>query len=982
MDLKDFLQLVTPDGKRCIAMQTDVGFMQMPADSLDEAVRLAGWVDSKQKNAYFALATFNEEYKNDKGKRRVKRKRKNVDQLKSLWVDIDYKSCVPATRVGALQAITSFLAKTGFPKPTAMVSSGNGLHLYWPLSSPLGLGEWLPIAEGFKQLCQIEGLPADHACTADASRVLRPVGTHNWKDADNPKAVVWVGGSGDSYTPDVLISALRQCSVEPASNSRVPQKRSGSIGSADGSEDGLGNLPEHLRKATEGSSSANEYTHGTGKRPQNTKGVFQKCAALRSILSTGGADQDEPEWSATLTLLAHLDDGAKFVHAMSEKHPDYDADTTMEKWQQKLEAVEDGTGPTLCSTFETWHEDKCKACPFYRSKKVKTPKSLAYMDDPPPPDDKSPKLKLVPIGGKSNYPKGYRMGGNKDCVERSIWNDETKQYEWQPVLRQVWELHKVQRSLQSDDFQMYVVNRNGSSVRKLEVPSMFLGSNPDFAKVIAQKGCPVTDANEFKELRRLMDTWLNELRAANNVEDVTGQLGWIIDTETDTHPVLGFATGTTAYYRNGDVREGVVTAVGKYKGIVDSFKPQGELQPWKDAAAAIVDQGCNHLITLLSTAFAAPLMRFTDQPGAVVSVVSEDSAAGKSTGLRLAQAVWGNPRHAPATMDDTQTVVKNKLAFLQNLPAYWDEVRGDEHKMQGFVQIAFQVAQGRDRERANSKAETIRAEEWQTLLAACSNESLFDLAAEKAVESNAGIYRIFEVKVAPNEYPAHDSEIMAMVSNLDSHYGQAGLVYAKYLAENFETIQDEVRQFRLALEKKANLQGPERFWIAAITAMILGARYAGKCGLVEIDTKHLLNYLLNSLQKLRARAVLGKQRLSPRELVAAYAQQHQDGKVTVDWFPQGPGKPREPVLQGNHAHVRKTMYVEATEINCIMVSKSDFRTWLQKSKDIKWNDKIIGEFERDLWMVEKKCQLAAGTKYKLPRSQCLIFDLNERDDNA
>jgi hypothetical protein len=73
-------------------MQTDVGFMQMPATTVKEAVRLAEWVDGKHKNAYFALATFKEEYKNEKGKRRVKRKRKNVDQLKSLWVDIDY-SC-------------------------------------------------------------------------------------------------------------------------------------------------------------------------------------------------------------------------------------------------------------------------------------------------------------------------------------------------------------------------------------------------------------------------------------------------------------------------------------------------------------------------------------------------------------------------------------------------------------------------------------------------------------------------------------------------------------------------------------------------------------------------------------------------------------------------------------------------------------------------------------------------------------------------
>jgi hypothetical protein len=669
---------------------------------------------------------------------------------------------------------------------------------------------------------------------------------------------------------------------------------------------------------------------------------------------------------------------------MSKGHPDYDPDTTMEKWQLKVEAVEDGTGPTLCRTFEGWHEDICKACPFHNSKKVKTPKSLAYMDDPAPQqDDKSkPSLKLVPVGHKIKMPKGYRVDGNGSAIERSMWNDESKQYEWVQVIRQVWELRKARRSIQNDNYELALTNKHGVSTRKFEIPAWYLGSNPDMAKALADNGCPIVDANEFKEFRKLMSTWLDELRGNNDVEDVTGQLGWITDPEEEDSPVRGFATGVSAYYVNGEVREGVVAAVGKYKGIAPSFKPKGDIQPWKDAAAAIVDQGCDHLITLLATAFAAPLMRFTDQPGAVVSVVSEDSAAGKSTGLRLAQAVWANPRHAPATMDDTQTVVKNKLAFLQNLPAYWDEVRGDEQKMQTFVQIAFQVAQGRDRERANSKAETIRAEEWQTILAACSNESLFDLAAERAAESNAGIYRIFEVKVAPNEYPKHDAEIMSLISQLDNHYGRAGEVYARYLVDNLETIKGEVNGFRLALEKKARLQGPERFWIAAITALILGARYAGKCGLVEIDTKRLMKYLINSLNMLRARAVIGKQRLSPRELVAAYAQQHQDGKVAVDWFPMGPGGKREPVLQGNHSHVRKAMYVEAEEINCIMVSKSDFRTWLQKSKQLKWNDKLIHDFEKDLLMQEKKCQLAAGTKFKLPRAYCLIFDLNDREEES
>ena len=46
------------------------------------------------------------------------------------------------------------------------------------------------------------------------------------------------------------------------------------------------------------------------------------------------------------------------------------------------------------------------------------------------------------------------------------------------------------------------------------------------------------------------------------------------------------------------------------------------------------------------------------------------------------------------------------------------------------------------------------------------------------------------------------------------------------------------------------------------------------------------------------------------------------------------------------------------------------------------NDKLINEFQRDVWMSEKKCQLAAGTTHKLPRAFCLLFDLNEREETT
>ena len=48
------------------------------------------------------------------------------------------------------------------------------MHAYWPLIEELDPEEWKIYAEGLKALSHEHGLEADHGCTADASRVLRP----------------------------------------------------------------------------------------------------------------------------------------------------------------------------------------------------------------------------------------------------------------------------------------------------------------------------------------------------------------------------------------------------------------------------------------------------------------------------------------------------------------------------------------------------------------------------------------------------------------------------------------------------------------------------------------------------------------------------------------------------------------------------------------------------------------------------------------
>jgi hypothetical protein len=104
--------------------------------------------------------------------------------LKSIWVDIDVKPSDPKhyhTEDEALKAILLFTKKVGLPDPSAVVRSGGGLHVYWINNDPLTPTEWLPYAQGLKNLLRANNVLADTVVTTDAARILRIPGTLNHK---------------------------------------------------------------------------------------------------------------------------------------------------------------------------------------------------------------------------------------------------------------------------------------------------------------------------------------------------------------------------------------------------------------------------------------------------------------------------------------------------------------------------------------------------------------------------------------------------------------------------------------------------------------------------------------------------------------------------------------------------------------------------------------------------------------------------------
>ena len=182
METRTFLKSVLAnEGYYCVfASRTkDDRRVQKFYESIDQVANSAQDLDAEGYDAYYALATFNEA-----GSRKVD----NVKYLNALFLDLDCGASKDyATQSDALVALRAFCEKLSLPKPV-MVNSGRGVHVYWMLDAPVGLDDWLPVAERLKKLCVDNNLLADPAVTADAARVLRIPTTHNHKD-DPPSPV-------------------------------------------------------------------------------------------------------------------------------------------------------------------------------------------------------------------------------------------------------------------------------------------------------------------------------------------------------------------------------------------------------------------------------------------------------------------------------------------------------------------------------------------------------------------------------------------------------------------------------------------------------------------------------------------------------------------------------------------------------------------------------------------------------------------------
>jgi hypothetical protein len=708
---------------------------------------------------------------------------------RALYLDIDVGlGKLYADKRTAITELFTF-CDSHFERPNILVDSGGGVHAYWTFTNEISADAWLPMATALKDLCETHGLAADPTVTADAARILRVPGTFNQKE-DTPREVKIIHASTKEYNPSKLGKLLGST-------------RSNSL-------QALGSM------ATE-SDVTFEVASNT---PFFAEKIIERCAVLKHSYETGGAGQLEPLWMAQLSLMAYAVDGGEHIHTLSDQHADYDYQRTEKKYNARVRVKDAGKfGPPLCKTLGMYLPEKCRQCRF--NGRIKSPIVLGREEDGAE----------IPFPYKQDDKAIYRL--EKKELESGEVEEKAVKVVSFPV--ENFQVFSSPDPSQGMVFR-FTVDKYGAKL--VTFTTKHLSDKRQLLVELSNSDVPL-HSHEYSEFVRLMTTWADKMVQAKQVGKPTVALGWSKDKDGPTFTLID----KTITKSSGDKE---VTFLDRE--FVKDFTPQGGRDAWIQVSKYLTAENRHAITAGILSAFAAPLITFTGVNGCVLALVSDKSGTGKSTALRTAQAVWGDPRRGVNALDDTPLSVANRMGKLNNLPAFWDELRMKE-QVEKFVLLMFQVSQGKERSRLKSNITTQHVGTWNTLITVASNESITDHVRHLVHGTDAGLLRVFEVTVP---YLQRKQDIDALSKSLDSNFGHIGGEYAQWLVTNHKTALSLLEKVKLSFSSKVAADSAERFWVATCSALLTAAIITKKLGLTAIDIDQFTSWLVKEFRRSRA----------------------------------------------------------------------------------------------------------------------------------
>lgn len=885
----DFLAEVLPSpasGLYCVAELSSNRKEHVFVQNLEEIKPVVKrWLQSGR-DIYFALATFDPKVQS---LTRGRRSAENAVAIKSIFIDMDgYES-----KKAAALALQSFLEKTGldeFSRPY-IVSSGGGLHCYWPLEEAVDIVTWRPIAENFKRLCKQEGLAIDQTVTADAARVLRIPGTfNNKKKYGEPRPVkVLVEGDGaiDLRRFGATVRGLLSDAYAPASNSFLPT-----------SVDIKGTRPT---KATTKRSAMAEALMNNAKTRFETIWIRSEqgvgCGQLQFYRDNATQDGMEPLWRGLLSWTKVCEDGQTYSEKLTDLHP-----YTRERMESKLAEIK---GPYPCVKMDSENPGVCPKCPHWGritnalalGREIKTDNKLktfevpiqAHEDDAPPEDvkyledaytseedeadiEQNTRLQTME---RALPPRGYDYGEHGGVYVKVKEKDATGvevSFQLQVLPHDLFVVDLLRMDEREHYAHLMAIKQIGAAdgpkttqYTPIVIPSKAVVSREELLKSLASYNI-YSSSGLYTDphLHNYVRAAIQEAAMLKKAIEVPSQFGW--------QKNGSFVYNHRVFTPDGDEVAIPMPGLENLNRITNS---KGTLEGWRKPWEMLRNKKLYDILTMCVDSFGSTLMHFSDYEGFVWHVGSSESGTGKSLALSLKAGVWGHPVYYRTGKSTSPVAMQQRAGLLNSLPLLIDEItskaRNDFEWAPAFI---FDISEGQGKERMESGAnkERINNSTWKLTCSMTSNTHMTDILTGGRKHSSSGeLMRMLEWTLTEELQFNHEER--EILKELRRNYGVAGEAWVRWSVKNQPTIRTVRAKVHEQLRKEMEFTDEERYWHVGCTstvtaAVLLGPKYSD---ILQVPVSEIVATLKRRVDV--ARAAYRRSSKSAEDVLNAYTRE-------------------------------------------------------------------------------------------------------------
>lgn len=797
----DFLAAVLPTaGVYCACELSTRKKEHVFVGNLQELEASCHRLDARGLNSYFALASF---------VTAENRTTENALYLRALAIDIDCGATKPyPNRKAGLQALQQFLQSSGFPDPL-LVTSGNGWHVYWPLTENIPADTWRVAGERLKRLCGKYGLQIDSFIGANAAQVLRLPGTRNWKNPAAPRFVEIVSPLDTAYDFDALAERLKteingHDFLTPSHSTRLSAASLPGTPIVGAGLKLMENTQSHFRVLW------NRTLEGTG------------CKQLEWYWQHAGKTATEGVWRPLISIAKHCVDGEKAAIKLTALHPRPDSEFNS-KWR-----VEEG--PWGCDKFHSNNPGVCTTCTHWQ--KITNPLALARVlqaDNAPkplPPTQAQAALSAATATTEQiTYtrpapPRGFSYGRHGGVFADLQETDTQGNSFTRQVCLLPYDLYVVDAFAASGGGNVHMVRVKNNDTIDIFMPSMMLAKKEQLMGFLHANNVVVENPAHDKLLHTYLRSSTGALLANKTERRAPDTYGW--------QPDGSFVINHKAYTEEGNI---VSAPSENLRNLYEITQPNGTLAKWQQSAQMFVKLNDPKLLLGFSTALGAPLMNFVGYNFLLVNMQSNQTGSNKSNTLRLAASVYGHPEHYWINPETSPGTVQTRMGNLGSLPVIVDELTNKLRGVQPGKWIeeflmSGTLGKGKERQKQSGGIEQQNTARWETLALFSSNQSFTDALMARNLATNAEMMRMLEIEMHEPAYYSAEQE--RLIHQLRANHGVAGALYIRWLVQNKDKAARVVDRMREFIRRDMGLEGPERFWREGLACMLAGAVLFGR----------------------------------------------------------------------------------------------------------------------------------------------------------